>query len=56
VPLLVTRLYDRASAATLLDTVQQYGRSSRPKNVAKLVSFGADGVFIFQGVGTSVIV
>lgn len=54
IPLLMTRLYDGASSATLLatllETLEQYGGLPRPGIGANLVSFGADGVSVFQGV------
>jgi hypothetical protein len=60
VPLLVTRLYDGASSATmlktLLETLEQYGGLPGPEIAAKFVSFGADGVSVFQGVRTRVTV
>jgi hypothetical protein len=60
IPLLVTRLYDGASSVTLLttllETLEQYGGLPRPDIAAKLVSFGADGVSVFQGVRTGVTV
>jgi hypothetical protein len=56
VPLVVTRLYDGASFATMLKTLleilEQYGGLSSLDIAAKLVSFGADGVSVFQGVRT----
>jgi hypothetical protein len=60
IPLLVTRLYDGASSAillaTLLDTLEQYGGLPCPDIASKLVSFGANGVSVFQGVRTGVTV
>jgi hypothetical protein len=58
--LVVTRLFDGASSSTmlstLLETLEQYGGLVRPDIAAKLVSFGADGVSVFQGVRTGVTV
>jgi hypothetical protein len=56
VPLLVTRLYDGASSANMLETVEKYGGLPRPEITARLVFFGADGVSVFQGTCTGVIV
>lgn len=51
-PLLMARLYNGASSAnmlsTLLEMVEKYGGLPRPKIVARLVSFGADGVSVFR--------
>jgi hypothetical protein len=58
VPLLVTRLYNGASSATmlktLLETLEQYGGLPGPEIAAKFVSFGGNGVSVFQGVRTGV--
>lgn len=60
IQLVVTRLFDGASSSTLLstllETLEQYGGLVRPEIAAKLVSFGADGVSVFQGVRTGVTV
>jgi hypothetical protein len=56
----VTRLYDGASSAnllsTLLEAMEAYGGLPPSEIAGKLISFGADGVSVFQGVRTGVIV
>jgi hypothetical protein len=60
IQLLVTRLYDGASLAnllsTLLEAMEAYGGLPPSEIAGKLISFGADGVSVFQGVRTRVTV